>query len=275
MMEKSAGIIGFGNMGHAVAEGIKSEYRVGIFDKDKQRLLQGQGLKVYSSAADLARDFPAIILAVKPQDFDILLEELTGLGDKLVISIAAGICAHHIENKLGKVRVIRTMPNMPAKIRCGITCLCKGKFATGDDLSFAKDIFKHIGEVLEMDESMMNAATAISGNGPAYVAFYLKAHNLGPDLSVERKNEFLADFSAAALGLRFSKDEARILTEKTFSGTIEYLKQTGISPQELMVKVASKGGSTESALKVLNAGGSLREAVKVGYLRAEGLSRRD
>ena len=204
-----------------------------------------------------------------------LLDELAGTGDKLIISVAAGICTHHIENKLGKARIIRTMPNMPAKIRQGITCLCRGKFATEEDMGFAKDIFKHIGEVLEIEEPMMNAATAVSGNGPAYVAFYLNAHNLGCDLAAGKKDEFLKEFSAAACAVGFSRKDARLLTEKTFSGTIEYLKKTGITPQELMVKVASKGGSTEAALKVLNEGASLADAVKAGRARADELSRRD
>ena len=153
---------------------------------------------------------------------------------------------------------------MPARIGSGITCLSKGQFSSIEDFDLAEDLFEYLGETLRIDEKMMNAATAVSGSGPAYVCYFLK----------QDSEKFLQDFQDAAEGLGFTPQEAALLAKATYFGTKEYLKNTGLSCTELIKQVASKGGTTEAALKALDKGASLKEAVKAALKRAEELSKK-
>jgi pyrroline-5-carboxylate reductase len=264
---KRIGILGFGNMGSAIAEQIKSAYEIFIFDKDKNKTQGVRALKVAENIQNLVKSSEVVILAIKPQDFDGVLNEIIGVvKDKLVISIAAGITTAHIEKLLGDVRAVRGMPNLPAKIKQGMTCLCKGRFASAQDLEFAQELFNRVGNTLIINENMMDAATAISGSGPAYVCSYLE--------SKKEKEKFLNDFQEAAKAIGFNAQQAEILVNATFSGTVEFLKKTKLVPSGLKKQVASKGGTTEAALQVLESGGTLKEAVKAAKKRAEELSRR-
>lgn len=265
-MKERIGIIGFGNMGCAIYQRIKSRYTAYVFDKDKAKTDNLQRINAACSLADLAAKSDCVILAVKPQDFDAVLAGIKRYIDKkLVISIAAGIRTGFIEKFLADARVVRTMPNMPAKIGKGITCLAAGKSASKKDLAAAQKLFACLGRTLTVKEGLMNAVTAVSGSGPAYVCYYLESE----------KQNFLADFQAAAEGLGFSLKEAKFLAQATNCGTRAFLKKTKISPSQLMREVASKGGTTEAALEVLRAGGSLKEAVKAALKRADALSRKE
>ena len=274
-MKKTIGIIGFGNMGRAIAEQLKGDYRIFVFDKDRSKLSGVAGLEVAQEISLLAGEADALILAVKPQDFQSLLDEISqGIKDKLIISIAAGITTGYIEKKLSVARVIRAMPNMPATIGAGMTCLCKGKSASEDDLDFAEDLFVYLGEVIKVGEDMMNAATAVSGSGPGYVCDYLEAESIDPRNIPEQKKEiFLKEFQGAAESVGFTTSEAGLLVNMVFSGTVEFIKETGISCAELKKKVISKGGTTEAALLVRRNHGSWEEVVKAALKRAEELSR--
>ena len=261
--KRKIGIIGFGNMGSAIAERIKARYTVWLYDKDKNKLKGLKDIPVAQNNSDLVKKVDAVLLAVKPQDFDATLDEIrSAVSDKLIISIAAGIRTIYIEKFLGNVRVVRVMPNMPLRIGEGMSCLCKGRFATDDDLAFGQKLFDAAGRTLILDEGLMNAATAVSGSGPAYVCYYLES----------KKQNLLADFPKAAEGVGFSSKEAEFLVQATYSGTIDFLKKTKILPSELRIQVTSKGGTTEAALKVLDGGCSLQDAVKAALIRAEELS---
>lgn len=262
--KQKIGIIGFGNMGQAIAEQLKPAYQVSVFDKGKFRLKDAGGVNIESDCSGLISKVTTVILAAKPQDFQaLLLEVKPSVKDELIISIAAGITTAFIEKSLGSVRVIRVMPNMPARIGCGMTCLCKGKFSSIEDLDCADELFSYMGETLRIDEKMMNAVTAVSGSGPAYVCYFLE----------QDSEEFLRNFQAAAEAVGFNAQEASLLTKTTYFGTKEYLKNSKLSCGELIKQVASKGGTTEAALKVLDKGGSLTEAVKAALKRAGQLSR--
>ena len=182
---KKIGIIGFGNMGSAIARKLsaqKDEYEVFVFDKEKDKLADLGGIKVTEDARDLTAQVEVIILAVKPQDFNHILKEIKGLtADKLIISIAAGITTSHIEKILGEARVIRVMPNIGAKVAESVTCLCKGALATDDDLELVQELFYYLGAVRIIEESMMDAATAISGSGPAYIFYFIENSTLDPE----------------------------------------------------------------------------------------------
>lgn len=215
-------IIGAGNMGRAIASGIKAK----VFFSDK--------FKRISDNVTAAKRSDIIILAVKPQDIAGVLKEIRPyVKNKLIISIAAGISTGSIEKALGKVRVIRVMPNMPAMVGKGISAISRGKFAKPADLKIASGIFAALGEVVRVKEKMMDAVTAVSGSGPAY--YFLFTH-------------FLAE-AAKAQGLE--KGLALKLARAAFIGAAEVASRNkNISMEEFVKKVASKGGTTEAALKV-------------------------
>ena len=268
------GIIGYGNMGSAIAKQLKNNYDILVFDKDRAKIDGLREIITVGSIAELADKSGIIILAVKPQDFEGILSEIGDAGkNKLFISIAAGISTAYIEKKLGQARVIRAMPNMPARIGEGMSCLAQGKFASLDDLDMAENLFDYLGETLVIEESMMNQATAVSGSGPAYVCNFLESGNLDPkNIPAEKKNTFLGDFQKAAQDAGFTAEDAKFLVNTTFNGTISFLRRENLSPSELRKQVTSKAGTTEAALEILSRGGSLSEAVKRAAERAGELS---
>ncbi len=274
----SIGIIGFGNMGSCLGQKLKiRKKKIWVFDKDKEKTSNLSGINIAENNINLVDKVGVLILAVKPQDFELTLKEIKdGIKNKLVISIAAGITTSYIENILGKVRVVRTMPNMPAKIGKGITCLCKGKFAKDDDLSLAREIFQSLGITLILDEDMMNEATAISGSGPGYVFDWIENRkiDINNKAALERfREEFVVLLTGAAVGIGFMPRDATKLAQATVDGSISLLKQSDSSVQELKKQIVSKGGTTEAALEVLHRGGYLGEAVKAAVLKARKLAK--
>lgn len=273
-MREKIGIIGFGNMGSAIAERLKADYEVWVFDKDKEKTKNILGLGVAKDITDLVEKVDTIILAVKPQDlttvFNTILEKRKkGLKDKLVISIAAGIRTAFIEVCLRKTRVIRAMPNLPARFGEGMISLCKGRYAKKNDLDFTRWLFKKLGKVLILKEKMMDESTAISGSGPGY--FYDWAEGKSIKDIKNTAFTFASSLTTTAEELGFSYPVARILAETTTEGSILYLEETKLSPSEAKKQVASRGGTTEAGLKVLHKGGSLTEAAKAALKRGREL----
>lgn len=262
-------------MGSAIARRLKGQYTLWVCDKDTSKLRDIAAEVLL--AADLVQRSEVVILAVKPQDFSEILELIKKVGvgkDKLFISIAAGITAAYIEQNLPQARVIRVMPNLPAQVGEGITALSKGALASLEDLDIAAEIFGYLGKTIIVDEGMMGAVTAISGSGPAYVCFFLESKGLSAaNVPSALSDKFLAEFKEAAEALGFSPQEAKLLVEQTYKGTISLLKKKGALPSELRCQVTSKGGTTEAALEVLSAGGSWTEAALAAKKRAEELSR--
>ena len=275
-MNKAVGIIGYGNMGSAIAERIKKKYQVAVFDKDKNKTQKLFGVDVTDTILDLVNKSDVIILAVKPQDFDSVLNEIKGyLNGRLIISIAAGITTGHIEKILVAQRVVRVMPNMPVKIGKGMTCLCKGRFATAEDLNFTERLFKYVGQTIILNEDMMDAATAISGSGPGY---YFDVIESNQDVYKNNRRrllkEFIASLADAAENNGFSRKEGKLLAVTTGNASDYLLIETKKSPTELKKQIASKGGTTEAGLKVLKGRiANLRKAVKAAVKRAKELSR--
>ncbi len=273
--QKAVGIIGFGNIGSAIAERIKNKYRSCVFDKDAKKTEDHKDITVSASLEDLSGQTNVVVLAVKPQDFDGLLKRFkTCLKGQLIISIAAGITTAHIQRLLGNARVVRAMPNIGAKIGRSVTCICKGALATDEDIAFAIELFQQLGEVQVLPEEMMNAATAISGSGPGY---YFNAVALRKnDFIKDRKkfhDDFIAELKYAAEGIGFDTKTAFFLANWTVVYSDLLLKETKLSAEELIRQVTSKGGTTEAALGVLHMGGSLVDAVKAALKRAQELSK--
>lgn len=275
-MKNKIGIIGYGNMGSAIAERIQNKNEVFVVDKDVSRLRTIQGMSIIGNISDLVKLVDIILIAVKPQDIDEVLEEskLSAKG-KMFISIAAGIETTYIEAKLGDVSVVRAMPNLGAITGRSITCICKGKFATEADVASAKDLFSAIGSVQEIIEDKLDAVTAVSGSGPGY---YFDAVVNHYDEYKQDKGRFTEKFinslAAAAREIGLDEQLSLLLAKETMIASELVLTKTKSSAEELRNQVMSKGGTTEAALIVLHSGGTLSDAVKAALRRARELSRR-
>jgi len=275
---KNIGVAGYGTMGQLIGQSLvlqEGEFNIHVFDKDRNKLDVPSDINVAKDIKDLVEKADTVILAVKPQDSDRVLKEMKGRADnKLIISIAAGISTKHIERLLGAVRVIRVMPNIGAKIGESVSCLCKGAFATDQDLELAQELFNCLGSTRIIDESMMNAATAISGSGPAYVFYFAENNSLDPENIPEHaRHDMMRRLEKAAEELGFSTEDAAFLAANTVSASINLLHKTKLPAPELRKQVTSKGGTTEAALEILVKGGTWTDAAAAALKRAEKLAK--
>ena len=257
------GLIGCGNMGTAILAGISRKYAVAVCEQDARRagaLKRRFGVK----AADLktvAAGARVIILAVKPQNFDEVLAALKGgvRRDQLIISIAAGITCRYIEQRLGqKIRVVRTMPNLPAQVGEAMTAICRGESATSGDVKLAQQIFNCIGKTVVVEERFMDAVTAVSGSGPGYIFYFIEC------------------LEKAARSLGLNPSVARELVAQTLKGSARLLEQSGEGADVLRGRVTSKGGTTQAALAIFEKHKTekiLQEALAAARKRAKALSK--
>jgi pyrroline-5-carboxylate reductase len=193
-------------------------------------------VRVSSDTALVAKEAPAMFLAVKPQDLETLSKEIKPVmgADKLVVSIAAGKTIAVLKKMLGaKTRIIRVMPNLALRAKEGMCAICPAKNATPKDVKFAKGILQAAGRVVELKEKHFDAVTALSGSGPAFFAYMEKAMAKGGE----------------ALGL--PPDAARLLAEQTMIGTGIYLRQSGADLDGFIDAVSSKGGTTAAGMDVM------------------------
>jgi pyrroline-5-carboxylate reductase len=268
------GIIGFGNMGSAIAQRIESKYEVWVFDKDVNKTKNLSGMSITKNAIDLVKQVDTVILAAKPQDFKELLGQIKPyIANKLIVSIAAGIKTSDIEKILDRARVIRVMPNIGAKIGKAESSLCKGKIANYEDLIFAQGVFNCIGKTWLISEDKMDAATAICGSGPAYIFYDMEKNEINPKhLTEEDRQRYIVNLTKAAEDVGFSNEIAADFAASITGTSIALVLEPGNSPSDLKNKVTSKGGTTEAALKVLSDNGSWTEAARAAQRRAEELS---
>jgi len=189
-----------------------------------------------------------IVLAVKPQqlrDLSIFLGSL--LENQLLISIAAGIRSQDLARWLGGYQnIVRVMPNTPAQIQAGVSALYAMPEVTAKQHEEAELILAAVGKTLWLDEeSKMDAVTAISGSGPAYVFYFIEA------------------MEQAAIEMGLTEEQARLLSLQTFTGASQLAAQSVETPATLRSQVTSKGGTTESAIMALEAA-----AVKSAIIKA-------
>ena len=256
-------IIGGGNMGTAIASGLKrgfdalSSLIISEKNTDRHAELRELEIDVTDSNVEACKDADVILLAVKPQDFEAL--DVGNLKkDAIVISIMAGVSMRKIRTALADHElVVRVMPNLPALIGKGVS----GFFAPSlndSQKQIIKAILTTLGSAVEVEtEDDIDKVTALSGSGPAYIFYFLESlRDAGTDLGLD-------------------KDTAEKLALETMLGSAEYFKNGTASLEELRDRVTSKGGTTEKALQVLHNCGfkkSLAQAVKVAYERAKELS---
>jgi pyrroline-5-carboxylate reductase len=269
MINKKIGIIGCGNMGEALlsrlSKMVEKSTALMVCEQDAARRDHIQAKYKMIVAIDnnaVVKFSDVIILAVKPKDFEGVLrqEVCCGLSEKkLLISIAAGITTKYIERAVGKdIPVIRAMPNMGALIGEAVTTLSRGSSAGDRDMETAKEIFSLIGDVIEVEEALVDAVTAISGSGPAYFFYMIE--------SLEK----------AAVSLGLSGSIAARLVLKTALGSAKLLEALKEDPAALRKRVASKGGTTEAAINIFEKKrfkNIINEAVQGAYKRSKELSK--
>lgn len=245
---RKIGFLGAGNMAGALLKGLLSAKLYNPQDILVSDALPQQLRKVkktykvdsVKSNRELVRESQTIVLAVKPQIFPSVLEEIQpeATKHKLFISLAAGVPLRRLETGLGEAaRVIRVMPNTPALLGKGMTVIVRGSKAKPQDEKLALTLFRGVGEALAVkDEALMDAVTGLSGSGPAYVYLFAEALIMGGI------NE----------GLSFTV--ATQLTIQTLEGAVAMLKETGKEPKELRDMVTSPGGTTLAGLSRLEEG---------------------
>jgi len=235
MKKNIIGIIGGGNMGEALIKGLYAKHAVHVSETNAERVkyLKTKYRGIILGDLKVVEDASVIILAIKPQDMEALLKQVPVAKNTLFISIAAGLTTRFFEKHLGgQVRVVRAMPNMPALIAEGITGISAGRYAQSSDMKLAESLLGAIGQTVIVKESMIDALTAVSGSGPAYVFL------------------FVEQWINASIKLGFDKSQAKQLVYKTLLGSAHLLEQSSFDASELRTKVTSKGGTTQAALDV-------------------------
>jgi len=213
-----------------------------------ERLAYEFGVRGSTDNREVVADADLIVLAVKPQDMAQaarnIAREVTGRR-RLVVSVAAGVRLADLARWLGDgVPMVRAMPNRPALIGAGITALYAGAGITADDRGAVERLMSAAGETVWLDqESQMDAATAISGSGPAYFFLLIEA------------------LEAAGMAIGLPHETSRRLAAATARGAGRMAAESGLEPATLREQVTSKGGTTAAALEVMEVGG-LRGIVK-------------
>lgn len=235
--------IGGGNMAQALIEGLIGSKKMlahsirftEILAQRREYLTHKLGVQSFSNNLEGVSWADIVLFAVKPQNINTVLAELKplSLANKLFISIAAGVPIRRFEEMLGQnVHVIRTMPNMPALVRKGISGISRGSFAASDDENLAVQIMSAVGEVVQLPENLLDALTAISGSGPAYFFYFMEA------------------LFEAGIELGLDPQVSSKLVECTALGAGHLIQSTQEKAEVLRKKVTSPGGTTEAAIRV-------------------------
>jgi pyrroline-5-carboxylate reductase len=253
------GFIGGGNMAEAMIKGMTSHGMKDILvsDPSEDRMLylrKNFGVNTSGSNTDVTNSCSVIILAVKPQIMESVLDEISPsvTEDKTVVSIAAGITLGILQSRLNTKRLIRVMPNTPALVQKGMTVMSLCECFSDSDMATVREIFMSIGEVITLPEKYMDAVTAVSGSGPGFIAFFIEA------------------MIEAGVTVGLSEDDASTLAVQTAIGTAKLL-ETGMPPAKLREMVTSPGGTTAAGLKAFEDKG-LKDVVKYSIKAAKSRS---
>ncbi len=237
------GFIGAGKMATAIIKGIlRADLTTpnhiaasDVITLTKHPLVNA-GVRLLDSNVELVKNSDIIFLAVKPQVFNKVLQEIRELltAEQLVVSIAAGLSLKQISHDLPPgTRLIRVMPNTPALVGAGATAFCRGPHATPVDVDWVEQIFETIGIIHEVGESYLDAITGLSASGPAYVAVMIEAMSDG----------------GVRCGL--SREMATALAAQTVMGAAKMILEEKLHPAQLKDMVASPGGTTIAGLHAL------------------------
>jgi len=274
LANKKVGFVGGGNMAEALVKGliassfIKAE-NIFVSDPISERLeylRKNFKIKTTGDNSELVQKSDILILAIKPQLTQNILEDFSNLVDenKLVISVVAGLSANFIENILEegnkkKISVVRTMPNTPALVQEGVTAICNNDRVSKVDMEIAHYIFEAIGQTVDVEEAHIDAVTGLSGSGPAYIFMIIEA------------------LSDAGVKVGLSREVSTALTIQTVLGSAKLARDSEKHPGELKSMVTSPGGTTISGLHKLEEGGlraALMNAVESATNRSKELGKK-
>ncbi|MDQ2983927.1 MAG: pyrroline-5-carboxylate reductase [Actinomycetota bacterium] len=256
MDERRVAVLGAGTIGEALIAGfLSSGWRkpaeivaTGRREERLTELRERHGVETTLSNTDAVAGAALVVIAVKPQDFPVLIGEIAPLisADQTVLSVAAAIPTKAIEEHLAPgVPVARAMPNAPSTVHEGIAGLCAGAHADDAHVALAEEALAHLGAVVRVPEEYMDAVTAVSGSGPAYFALLAEA------------------MIEAGILLGLSREVSTQLVVQTMFGTAKLLRDEHIHPVELREKVTSPGGTTIRAIHELETAG-----VRAAFLNA-------
>lgn len=278
---RSIGFVGGGNMGEAIVGALLQsrifpKENIMVSDASKDRLRYMSEIYGVTLAGDNRRLFAEcdiVVLAVKPQHMTDVLEDIAGStgygsgGRTLVISIAAGFPIRKIEALLygplpearaREIPIIRVMPNTPALVLAGMSGMSPNRYAGENDIDAAMEILGAMGQVIVFGEDKLNAVTALSGSGPAYVFYLIEA------------------MTQAGIEAGLDPSDAAALTLQTLDGAVKLILAKKEAPESLRKKVTSPGGTTEAAVNILedrNVRRHIIDAILAAARRAEELSR--
>jgi pyrroline-5-carboxylate reductase len=271
-ISKEFGFIGAGNMGEAIIGALLKANlvlasRVHAYDimTDRlQELKEKYKISVERSNVNLFETCEVVVLAIKPQQMEEVLAQLSDRPDykiknrKLIISIAAGVRLEKIEQFLYSglnesekkmLPIIRVMPNTPALVRAGMSVMSPNAFCEEADTELTRSMLLAMGRTLTMEEKYLDAVTAVSGSGPAYVFYFIEAMIKG------------------GMETGLDEEDSRTLTMATVEGALKLLEDSGETPEDLRKKVTSKGGTTEAALKVFE-DNKMMQTISTGIVNA-------
>lgn len=261
------GFIGAGNMAKAMLGGILAN---GIFDKEEiiasdaseaclKAIEDSLGISTTTDNKIVAKQADVIVLAVKPQYYGSVIEEIKDgvQSHQIIVTIAPGQTIERLEQLFGKtLKLVRTMPNTPALVGEGITAVCKNKEVTEDELRYICKILEGFGKVEVVDEHLMDVVVSVSGSSPAYVFMFIEA---------------MAD---AAVADGMPRKQAYEFAAQAVLGSAKMVLETGKHPGELKDMVCSPGGTTIEAVRVLEEKGlrsTIFEAMKACTKKAKGM----
>ena len=261
-------ILGAGRIGEALISGLlSSEWRkpeeIAATSRRAERvaeLHERHGVAATLSNHDAVVGASLVVIAVKPQDIEGLMGEIGGLilPEQTVLTIAAAIPTSLIEGRLSAgVPVVRAMPNTPSTVHEGIAGLCAGAHAGDEHLDLAEEALLHLGAVVRVPESAMDAITAVSGSGPAYFALLAEA------------------MIEAGILLSLSREISTQLVVQTMLGTAKQLRDEKMHPVELREMVTSPGGTTIAAIRELEMAGvraAFLNAIQAAMVRSKELA---
>lgn len=241
--KKSLAVIGVGNMATAIIKGIiSSEIDISSFylfdtNKEKYRSFTGDEFIYCDNISEAVENATCVLLSVKPQNYEQVLSdlsEISGYENKLYISIAAGISVEAVNAKLIGASVVRVLPNVPMLIGQGVSVICENSTISPEEFQLVCSIFKSSGSILIINEVEMNRIIGVTSSSPAYVFKFIDSIYKGALAQGVTDNGLLDTICDMVIGSAL------------------LLKQSDDTPQELIKKVASKGGTTERALATLD-----------------------
>jgi pyrroline-5-carboxylate reductase len=260
-------IIGGGKMGEAITAGLVNGAMfdpgsVIIADPSDERrayLSATYGISCVAEGARVAHP-TTVLLAVKPQVLRAVCESLIAapsFNPARAISIAAGVTTATLRSLFVEGAIIRVMPNAPLMVSAGMSAVCVASDTSRAEGELVRELFSLMGDAVLLDEGLLDAATAISGSGPAYFAL------------------FVEELARAGEQIGLTASDALLLATQTLRGTARYLELTEAGPAELRVAVTSPGGTTQAALEEFeNQGFSdlVTRAVTAAFTRAKELA---